>query len=83
MQADPSVDSIAAGALPVLKRFILVDDGLELKVTQRGVMPAGGGEVHFRCPVRRLRPQQVCATLSKVYVWIAQNKINQNFTTLT
>ncbi|KOB71129.1 putative RNA 3'-terminal phosphate cyclase-like protein [Operophtera brumata] len=43
---DVSVDKIKTAALPVLLRFILVDDGLELKV----------------CPVRRhLRPLQ-CST---------------------
>lgn len=36
-----------------MKRFLIVDDGLELKVKQRGVMPLGGGEVTFKCPVRK------------------------------
>lgn len=56
----PSVDQIKGGALAVLKRALLVDDGLELKVNKRGLMPAGGGEVLFRCPVRKsLRTLQV------------------------
>jgi len=61
-QVDPSVDSIKAGALPVLKKFILVDDGLEMKIEKRGVPPAGGGQITFKCPLRKLRPQQVFNT---------------------
>lgn len=49
----PSVDHIKGAALSVLKRFILVDEGLELKVVKRGVAPLGGGEVLFKCPVRK------------------------------
>nr|XP_021199891.2 probable RNA 3'-terminal phosphate cyclase-like protein [Helicoverpa armigera] len=56
---DVSVDKIKTAALPVLLKFILVDDGLELKVVRRGAPPLGGGEVVFKCPVRRsLRPLQ-------------------------
>lgn len=55
----PSVDHIKASAFPLLKKFIVVDDGLELKIVKRGVMPDGGGEVLFKCPVRKnLRPVQ-------------------------
>lgn len=49
----PSVDHIKASALPALKRFLVVDEGLELKVLKRGIMPGGGGEITFRCPVRK------------------------------
>lgn len=49
----PSVDYVRGSALPMLKRFLVVDDGLELKVRQRGLAPLGGGEVHFKCPVRK------------------------------
>lgn len=56
----PSVDHIKGSALSVLKRALVVDDGLELKIHKRGLMPAGGGEVLFRCPVRKsLRPLQI------------------------
>lgn len=56
---DVSVDKVKTAALPILLRFILVDDGLELNVVRRGVPPLGGGEVVFKCPVRRhLRPLQ-------------------------
>ena len=42
-----------------LFRFFLVDDGLELKIQKRGSAPGGGGQVLFRCPIRRsLRAQQ-------------------------
>lgn len=56
---DPSVDSIKNGLLPILKKFILVDDGLEFKIVKRGMPPEGGGEVHFKCPIRKLRPVKV------------------------
>ncbi|XP_030378768.1 probable RNA 3'-terminal phosphate cyclase-like protein [Scaptodrosophila lebanonensis] len=49
----PSVDHIKGAALSVLKRFLLVDEGLELRVVRRGVAPLGGGEVVFRCPIRK------------------------------
>ncbi|KAM3957172.1 RNA terminal phosphate cyclase 1 [Aphomia sociella] len=56
---DVSVDKVKAAALPILLKFILVDDGLELKVVRRGAPPLGGGEIVFKCPVRRsLRPLQ-------------------------
>ncbi|XP_072949592.1 probable RNA 3'-terminal phosphate cyclase-like protein [Epargyreus clarus] len=56
---DVSVDKVKAAALPILLKFILVDDGLDLKVVRRGAPPLGGGEVVFKCPVRRhLRPLQ-------------------------
>jgi len=59
-QSDPSVDAFISGAIPVLKRFLVVDDGLELKITKRGMAPEGGGEVVFKCPVRRqLKPIQL------------------------
>ncbi|TMW47567.1 hypothetical protein DOY81_007352 [Sarcophaga bullata] len=49
----PSVDHMKGAALSVLKRFLIVDEGLELKVLKRGVAPLGGGEVLFKCPVRK------------------------------
>ncbi|KAH8287471.1 hypothetical protein KR054_008314 [Drosophila jambulina] len=49
----PSVDHIKGAALSLLKRFLLVDEGLELKVLRRGAAPLGGGEITFRCPVRK------------------------------
>ncbi|XP_004923660.1 probable RNA 3'-terminal phosphate cyclase-like protein [Bombyx mori] len=56
---DVSVDKIKTAALPVLLKFILVDDGLDLKIVRRGAPPLGGGEVVFKCPVKRhLRPLQ-------------------------
>ena len=59
-QNDPSIDIIRCSSLPVLKRFLLVDDGLTLTISKRGAPPKGGGEVIFTCPVRKqLRPLQV------------------------
>ncbi|KAH8240399.1 hypothetical protein KR038_001409 [Drosophila bunnanda] len=49
----PSVDHIKGAALSLLKRFLVVDEGLELKVLRRGAAPLGGGEITFRCPVRK------------------------------
>lgn len=49
----PSVDYIKGSAMATLKKFLVVDDGLELKVKQRGLAPLGGGEVVFKCPVRK------------------------------
>jgi RNA 3'-terminal phosphate cyclase len=63
------------GAMSLLKRFILVDDGLELKIVRRGMPPGGGGEVHFRCPLRKLRPMQVSYTL---YLLIVVMMLNLN-----
>lgn len=31
----------------------MVDEGLELKIKQRGMRPLGGGEIIFKCPVRK------------------------------
>jgi len=59
-QIDPSVDLIKFSCLPVLKKFILDDEGLELKVQKRGAAPLGGGQVVFKCPVKRkVKPVQV------------------------
>ncbi|KAK3594583.1 hypothetical protein CHS0354_006272 [Potamilus streckersoni] len=56
-QQDPSVDMIKLSTLPVLKRFLGTDDGLDLKVSKRGASPDGGGEIVFTCPCRqKLRP---------------------------
>lgn len=58
-QQDPTPDLLKQSSLPILKRFFLVDDGLELKIQKRGSAPGGGGQVLFRCPIRRaLRAQQ-------------------------
>jgi len=49
----PSIEYIKASYFNLLLRFLVVNDGLELKVTKRGMMPLGGGEVIFKCPVRK------------------------------
>jgi len=57
---DPSVDLVKASAFPVLKRYFLIDEGLEMKVVKRGAAPGGGGQVLFKCPIRKsLKAQQV------------------------
>lgn len=48
-----TVDSIKSSTLKVLKRFLIVDDGLDIMVNKRGLMPLGGGEVFFKCPVKK------------------------------
>merc|ERR1712179_705735 len=52
-QQDPSPELLKFSALAVLKKFCLVDDGLEIKVLKRGAAPGGGGQVLFRCPNRK------------------------------
>ncbi|XP_039450362.1 probable RNA 3'-terminal phosphate cyclase-like protein [Culex pipiens pallens] len=49
----PSVDHIKGAAFGALKRFLLDGEGLELTIRKRGMMPAGGGEIMFKCPVRK------------------------------
>lgn len=57
---DPSVDLLKVTAIPIIKKFGIDGDGLEIKVIKRGMAPGGGGEVHFSCPVRRtIRPIQL------------------------
>ena len=59
-QQDPSPDWIKASCLPILRRFLTDDTGLELIVSKRGAAPGGGGQVVFKCPVRKsLRPVQL------------------------
>jgi len=59
-QVDPSPDIIKASCLPVLRKFLLDDAGLELAVIKRGAAPGGGGQVVLKCPVKKsIRPVQV------------------------
>lgn len=51
--SDPSVDRIKSAGLPILKKFIIGDCDVDLKIIKRGAVPNGGGEVHFTCPVNR------------------------------
>ncbi|XP_075228720.1 putative RNA 3'-terminal phosphate cyclase-like protein isoform X2 [Lycorma delicatula] len=56
-QKDPSVDAFKNGALAVLRRFMVVDPGLELIIKKRGMEPQGGGEVTLNCPnIKQLKP---------------------------
>jgi len=55
----PTVDIIKTVTIPLVKKFVVDDEGLDLKIVKRGAPPEGGGEVVFSCPVRRtLRPIQ-------------------------
>ncbi|KAJ8952196.1 hypothetical protein NQ318_022646 [Aromia moschata] len=50
---DPSPDLIKSSMFPVLHHFLVDFEGLELKIIKRGLLPLGGGEVSFKCPVLR------------------------------
>ncbi|CAB4061418.1 RCL1 [Lepeophtheirus salmonis] len=51
--SDPSPDLLRSSALPVLKKFLLIDHGIEIKVEKRGAYPKGGGQVLFKLPIRK------------------------------
>ncbi|RWS04778.1 RNA 3' [Dinothrombium tinctorium] len=58
-QIDVSVDSLKHSSTPILIKFlgILDPSEVEIKVISRGLPPNGGGEVLFRCPIRKyLKP---------------------------
>ncbi|KAF5751685.1 RNA 3'-terminal phosphate cyclase-like protein isoform X1 [Tripterygium wilfordii] len=48
---DPCVDTFRSTTLPLLKRFGVPSEGLELKIESRGVPPRGGGEVILSIPI--------------------------------
>ncbi|KAK3443737.1 probable RNA 3'-terminal phosphate cyclase-like protein [Eucalyptus grandis] len=47
---DPSVDTFRSTTLPILKRFGVPAEALELKIESRGVPPQGGGEIVLSVP---------------------------------
>lgn len=50
----PSVDHIKCSAFSILKKFMACDDStLDLKIVKRGLKPLGGGEIIFKCPVKK------------------------------
>ncbi|KAG2490367.1 hypothetical protein HYH03_011169 [Edaphochlamys debaryana] len=54
---DPGVDTVRTVTLPLMRKALGLDDGLELRVVSRGAAPGGGGEVVLRVPiVRQLSP---------------------------
>ncbi|KAL1129327.1 hypothetical protein AAG570_013856 [Ranatra chinensis] len=57
-EKDPSVDAFKSGGLSILRQFIVIDPGIKLDIIKRGMEPEGGGEVHFVCPVLKLKPIQ-------------------------
>ncbi|CAI0398488.1 unnamed protein product [Linum tenue] len=48
---DPCVDTFRSTTLPILKRFGVPSEGLDLKIESRGVPPLGGGEVVLSVPI--------------------------------
>ncbi|KAJ4704882.1 RNA 3'-terminal phosphate cyclase-like protein [Melia azedarach] len=48
---DPCVDTFRSTTLPMLKRFGVPSEGLELKIESRGAPPQGGGEVILTIPI--------------------------------
>ncbi|KAF8399415.1 hypothetical protein HHK36_015280 [Tetracentron sinense] len=48
---DPCVDTFRSTTLPMLKRFGVPSEGLELKIESRGSPPQGGGEVVLAVPI--------------------------------
>ncbi|XP_057984090.1 probable RNA 3'-terminal phosphate cyclase-like protein [Malania oleifera] len=48
---DPCVDTFRSTTLPMLKRFGVPSEGLELKIESRGAPPHGGGEVILTVPI--------------------------------
>lgn len=48
---DPSVDTFRSTTLPLLTRFGVSPEGLELKIEKRGVAPKGGGQVTLSVPI--------------------------------
>nr|XP_023025774.1 probable RNA 3'-terminal phosphate cyclase-like protein [Leptinotarsa decemlineata] len=66
---DPSVDAIKSSMLNTVRKFILDDEDLDLKINRRGLMPLGGGEVIFKCPIRKqTRPAQLldCGMIKRI-----------------
>lgn len=48
---DPGVDIYRTVTLPLLRKALGLEDGLELKVVTRGSAPGGGGELQLRVPI--------------------------------
>ncbi|KAK9271604.1 hypothetical protein L1049_001966 [Liquidambar formosana] len=48
---DPCIDTFRSTTLPMLKRFGVPPEGLELKIESRGAPPHGGGEVVLSIPI--------------------------------
>ncbi len=58
---DASVDYLRTVMLPLLRAFGVDTADFVLKVNKRGFLPAGGGEVEFRCPnIRELKCINYC-----------------------
>lgn len=51
-----SVDFIKRNTMAWMKEVYNIDEGLDLKIVKRGMVPDGGGEVIFNCPIRKEMP---------------------------
>lgn len=51
-----SVDYIKRNTMVWLKEVYKIDEGLDLKIIKRGMIPEGGGEVTFTCPIMKQFP---------------------------
>lgn len=56
---DVTCDTLRTATLPLLAKFGITED-LVFKITKRGAMPLGGGEVLFSCPiVKKINPVEI------------------------
>lgn len=51
-----SVDYVKRNTMAWLKEVYKIDEGLDLKIIKRGMIPNGGGEVIFSCPIVKELP---------------------------
>lgn len=59
-QKDQSVDSFKYAAIPILQRFMMTGENVELIIKKRAVEPLGGGEITLSIPnIKQLKPVQV------------------------
>ena len=54
------MDQLRYSHLEVIRKFLVIDEGLKLTMLARGLPPVASGVVLFTCPVRKeLKPFQV------------------------
>jgi RNA 3'-terminal phosphate cyclase-like protein len=61
---DPSVDTFRSTTIPLLKRFGVPSEGLDLKIESRGSAPHGGGEVVLSVPIVQSLNVSFCLSTS-------------------
>jgi RNA 3'-terminal phosphate cyclase-like protein len=65
---DPSIDTFRAATFPLLNRFGVPSEGLDLKINSRGSPPHGGGEVVLSVPT--VQTLTVCFFFSSsIFIW--------------